>query len=110
MKDFALYRGKLLERMTELGARLEQIKDELDDPLPKDWEDQATAEEDDEVLISLGSAGQGEIAMIRSALKRIDAGTYGICVNCGDEIAPERLAILPHTPVCTDCAQKNARR
>lgn len=110
MIDTRKYRKKLHQRLAELGERLVQIKDELDDPLPKDWEDQATAEEDDEVLQSLGQAGQGEILMIREALKRMDAGTYGICASCGEEIAPERLDILPHTPLCTSCAQGASRQ
>jgi RNA polymerase-binding transcription factor DksA len=104
MIDTSHYRRKLEDRLTELGARLAQIKDELDDPLPKDWEDQATAEEGDEVLQSLGAAGKGEIALIRAALNRIGDGTFGVCQKCGDDIAPERLAILPHAPLCADCA------
>ncbi len=104
------YRKLLHLRLSELGERLVQIKDELDDPLPKDWEDQATAEEDDEVLQSLGVASQGEILMIREALKRIEAGTYGICAKCGEDIAPQRLDVLPHTPLCTSCAQGSSRQ
>lgn len=105
MIDTGKYRKKLNARLLELGERLVQIKGELDDPLPKDWEDQATAEEDDEVLQSLGVSSQGEILMIREAFKRIDAGTYGICAKCGEDIAVERLDVLPHTPLCTECAQ-----
>jgi len=110
MIDTGKYRKKLNLRLSELGERLVQIKGELDEPMPKDWEDQATAEEDDEVLQSLGASSQGEILMIREAIKRIDSGTYGICARCGDEIAPERLDVLPHTPLCTDCAQGVSRQ
>jgi DnaK suppressor protein len=110
MIDTTKYRKRLEQRLAELGERLVHIKDELDDPLPKDWEDQATAEEDDEVLQSLGSAGQNEITMIRKALERIADGTYGTCARCGDAIAPERLDILPHTPLCTSCANATAHQ
>ncbi len=110
MVDTVKFRKKLNLRLSELGERLVHIKDELDDPLPKDWEDQATAEEDDEVLQSLGASSQGEILMIKEALKRIDAGTYGICAKCGDDIAVERLDVLPHTPLCTSCAQGASRQ
>jgi RNA polymerase-binding transcription factor DksA len=41
---------------------------------------------------------------IVEALRRIDAGTYGRCENCGREIPEERLEILPYTRYCTTCS------
>lgn len=49
------------------------------------------------------SAAQ-EIAQIDAALNRIDAGNYGVCVKCGEEIAEARLDLLPATPLCRACA------
>lgn len=43
---------------------------------------------------------------VREALSRIDEGTYGECLECGDEIALPRLEALPYTPYCIHCAQK----
>ena len=82
MIDTGKYRKKLNLRLSELGERLVQIKDELDDPLPKDWEDQATAEEDDEVLQSLGASSQGEILMVLASQfqpNKIQSGKMGCC-------------------------------
>lgn len=45
-----------------------------------------------------------EIRRIDAALKRIDAGEYGWCVECGDEIAPKRLDSDPAAPRCAGCA------
>ena len=45
-----------------------------------------------------------EIARIERALQRIDAGTYGRCQTCGEDIAPGRLEALPDTPTCVGCA------
>jgi DnaK suppressor protein len=44
---------------------------------------------------------------LEQALWRLDGGSYGICVQCGKPIHPERLAVLPDTIVCIDCAQRN---
>ena len=44
-------------------------------------------------------AGEG-LAQIEAALERIDAGTYGICAVCRDEIAEGRLEARPWTPYC----------
>ena len=43
---------------------------------------------------------------IVDALARIDAGTYGQCENCGQEIPYERLETLPSTRLCVTCKQK----
>ena len=76
-------RKALLGRMGELGIRMDAIEDALDAPHSRDWEELATEREDDEVLEGLGAAGQAEVARIRAALRRIEKGEYGICVECG---------------------------
>lgn len=43
---------------------------------------------------------QREIQLIRAALQRLDEGEYGYCVNCGEAIEPQRLALDPATPFC----------
>lgn len=43
---------------------------------------------------------------VRDALARFDDGTYGECLECGDEISVARLEALPYTPYCINCAQK----
>ena len=42
---------------------------------------------------------------VRAALKRLDDGTYGVCVNCGKEIPPARLEAIPATRLCVECKQ-----
>jgi DnaK suppressor protein len=46
------------------------------------------------------------LALIDQALARIDAGKYGICDNCGQRIAPERLEANPHAMMCIACQSK----
>ncbi|RKS90149.1 TraR/DksA family transcriptional regulator [Microbacterium sp. AG790] len=45
-----------------------------------------------------------ERAEVDAALARMDAGTYGICVVCGNVIAPGRLEARPMATTCIDCA------
>lgn len=47
-----------------------------------------------------------QIARIRAALKRLDDGTFGEYVICGEEIAPKRLALDPAVPTCIRCAAR----
>ena len=46
---------------------------------------------------------------IDQALARLEAGEYGICVVCGEEIAPKRLAFDPAVATCLDCARGGDR-
>lgn len=94
----------LLNRLRELGVRLDGIEAALEAPHSKDWEEMAVEREDDEVLERLGQSGQAEIVRIRGALQRIALGEYGDCVRCGNEISAQRLEVLPDTPVCVKCA------
>jgi len=46
------------------------------------------------------------VVRLKQALSQNDAGTYGICAQCGNPIHPDRLAVLPGAQVCIHCAQK----
>ncbi len=102
------YKIRLLKRLRELGGRLEQLDAALGEAHSKDWEEMAVEREGDEVMESLGTSGQMEIARIIAALQRMADGEYGSCVECGAEIAGERLNILPETPLCVACASRHA--
>ena len=103
-------RNALKARMGELQNRLQGIEQELDSHQSKDWEELAVEREKDEVLERMGTGGQAEIRMIQGALQRIEDGEYGICAGCGAEILPERLDVLPYTPLCGICAGAKAVR
>jgi DnaK suppressor protein len=45
----------------------------------------------------------GERQRIRAALQRLEAGEWGYCTDCGEEIAAARLAVDPTIPRCRDC-------
>lgn len=49
-------------------------------------------------------------ARLRAALAAIDAGTYGICVDCGSEIPEGRLRALPDSVRCVPCQRLASRR
>jgi len=49
---------------------------------------------------------QLELQKIAAALRRIEAGEYGDCVRCGEEIATRRLDLDPAAPLCIVCASK----
>jgi DnaK suppressor protein len=46
---------------------------------------------------------------IAAALERLDAGEYGLCVECGEGIAPARLKVLPEVTTCVRCQDRLER-
>lgn len=50
------------------------------------------------------------IANLEGALRRIEAGTYGICRSCGKLIDKKRLKIVPHATLCFDCKNNKERK
>lgn len=102
--DTARYEDILRARSRELYARLHRIDDDLGRQKNPDSADRALEAENDEVLEELGEAGETELRAIDAALARIAKGSFGTCTKCGAAISPERLAAVPHTPFCQDCA------
>lgn len=104
-ETLARHRDQLLARAAEITGKLQTIGEALGERPDPDAEERAAERETDEVLERLGVSGQAELMRIRAALERIEAGTYGICVSCGDTISEERLDLLPDTPFCRNCAR-----
>ena len=50
------------------------------------------------------------LARIDAALARLDAGTYGDCFDCGDEISGKRLRALPFAVRCIACEEKREQQ
>ena len=71
--------------------------------------DTATETVDREIDYTLEEHDERMLTAIDRALGRIEAGTYGVCVNCGAQIAPERLEAMPWATLCIDCKRKEER-
>lgn len=61
---------------------------------------------DIEQQMALKKLQEKEIEQIERAKEKIKQGTYGICEECGKDIDPARLEVLPHARLCIDCARK----
>ena len=72
----------------------------------QDVADQAVSSYQKELLFTQGTNGHMQLSLIRLALERIDEGTYGECLQCGNTIGEKRLDALPWTPYCIDCQGK----
>lgn len=106
MKEYEEVRHSLIDMLEDLDDRLAKITHDVKEPLDKDFEEQATQAENDEVLDSLGNAARTEIEMVKQAIARIDKGEYGLCQVCGNPISKERLKAVPYSSMCIKCASQ----
>ena len=106
--EYAELRERLRAKETELSARLERVKSDRRrsrGPLDPDSGERAVERENDEVLDALDRIERGELATTRGALRRIDAGCFGSCDECGGDVDPLRLEADPSVERCIRCAE-----
>src|SRR5918911_2264680 len=73
-----------------------------------DLADQASGNNEVHIQLKLKQTDAKILQAIAEALYRMEKGTYGICRDCGEEIAPARLNALPRTRVCITCKEKQS--
>ena len=98
----------LLAKQDELINRLDRLKTEssrANNPISPDFEEQAVEREGEEVIEEVKRVAATELHDIKIAIERLEAGTYGVCGECGDPIPLARLKILPMAMYCTDCQE-----
>jgi len=97
------YRRILNARRDELAAgslRAEAQVSEQTDDRHLDPIDRATAEIAADDLLQGVTRDSGQVVQIDDALRRMDAGVYGICAVCGMEIPKARLDAVPSATLC----------
>lgn len=108
MRNVVSVRSELEQRLRDLSdraARIDAHQHERDRDVPQDWDDLAQYRENDEVVDRLDDMTRDEIARIRGALQRMDAGTWGACARCSEEIEEARLRAVPTAVTCLQCAR-----
>ena len=104
MQDISAVQTQLQQRLDQLLRRVGTIEGDLRSPHDRDSQERATEQENDEVLEGLDEMSLVEVRQIREALRRIEGGSYGSCSVCGGAIGAGRLAAVPSTVTCVDCA------
>jgi DnaK suppressor protein len=111
--------GKKEMNKTELSKFkkiLETKQAELEQIVRK--RDAITIEKSADALDEVQHAAERELAIrnldresqllrnVRTALRRINDGSFGICLHCEEEISPKRLAAVPWTSLCIQCQEQ----
>lgn len=98
-------RAILLQKKEELDARLTRITSNVRRGLDSDSEERATELEGSEVVDALGNEAREEIEKISAALKRMESGQFGLCMECAEPIGHRRINAYPYANECIDCAK-----
>lgn len=103
-KKMFLIKDKLLNQKGFLISEAESAMNALpEQTIFPDLGDQASAETDRSFMLRLRGREQKLLKKIEDAMERIDAGEYGICETCGEEIGIKRLEARPVTTMCIEC-------
>ncbi len=104
-------RQALVHRRDEVYMRIRELRRDQEfeaEPPPADSMEMARATADIETHAGLIGNAEDELTLIDEALERIERGSYGVCIECGGDIALARLRAVPATRYCLECQDKHA--
>lgn len=114
--DFAGIAKRLQDRRRALIAEIREQMDDSDDEHAESLraqfddldphDDRAVGDWVRDVAISQTERDTRELDEIEAALKRIDEGTYGECIDCGEDIVRARLDATPAAARCIPCQER----
>jgi DnaK suppressor protein len=102
------FRDILNARQTELAPQLRN-RDGIAIEKTSDALDQVHLAMERELVTRNLERESKALSDVRAALARIEDGSYGTCLDCGEEIGLKRLRAVPWTPLCIACQEKDDR-
>ena len=104
----SLLQERRREIIDEMHHKMRDVRDEnAAAPIQgvRDEAEISEAEIQDDIEFALLQMKAETLQKIADALRRLDAGTFGYCEECGTEIAQARLRALPFAARCTACEE-----
>ncbi|WP_073936560.1 TraR/DksA family transcriptional regulator [Streptomyces sp. CB02400] len=101
---------RLREEITSSEQSLAGLMRDSGDGAGDDDADTGTKNITREHELALAANAREMLTQFERALQRLDAGTYGLCENCGDPIGKARMQAFPRATLCVECKQKQERR
>lgn len=111
----AVKRDSLKERLEEQKVRLQEEISQLtiggqEHPgYGNHMADDATEVFEQAKNLALRQALERQLEQVGDALERFERGSYGYCLDCGEEIDHARLEAMPSASLCIDCMQRRER-
>jgi DnaK suppressor protein len=111
-KKLDTFKKRLEERQQALRKAVSRTEEDgrvADQDSAQDIADRAANSYTKEFLFSQSNNDRQLLNMVETALQRLREGTFGECVNCGNEINSKRLEAVPWTRYCIECQEKKER-
>ncbi|MCP4004776.1 MAG: conjugal transfer protein TraR [bacterium] len=108
-KKFIKYLNENKERLIENARKALAGDIHLD---PDDFSDEIDSASSESGLAFVGRLRERErvlLQKIEAALAKIEAGTYGKCLSCGEDIGLKRLQARPVATLCIDCKSQQEK-
>ena len=130
-KDLEHFKNIILEKQEEIVKQLQNLKEQMLDPTTGEYinenspyslhmAEQGTDAMEREKIFLYAQRENKFLGYLEDALKRIESGTYGICLECIDEpqhlcatcplIPKERLDAVPHSQLCLPIKQRQEKK
>lgn len=104
-EDLEAQRTRLVAQLGELGATPSgDLQADLN--AGEGFADAAATTAERTERIGLVDTLKVQLDDVETALERIKEGNYGVCSNCGNPIAPERLEARPESTLCVTCKSR----
>lgn len=106
------FREKLLEHKAEILDLYQhdlKVGQQAQDEGTDDLVDRANNAYSREFMLHLSGQERDTLIRIEGALRRLDAGSFGVCELCGEKIGRLRLEAIPWADLCIDCQEKDEK-
>ena len=105
---FEVLKSMLEDRRREIQDKLRSLRETLPvvDATVKDAEEQSVDDFVQEMDFALMEMKAESLGKIDEAIRRLESGVYGVCAECGGEIAEARLKALPFATLCVTCQER----
>ncbi len=112
-KKLDYFKNKLINLKKELSEKLKKRYDDainIGKDAGKDSADEAYKIYSRSLMLGRVEVDALKLQLVEQALMRIEAGTYGICMECEEEIEEKRLEYVPFARYCTECKSELERK
>lgn len=120
-KELEYFKKIILEKREEIIEQLESLRERMLDensggfvnensPYSLHMAEQGTDAFEKEKNYLWAQRETKFLSYLDAALKRIENGTYGYCIDCGNVIEKGRLEAVPHTQHCVSCKVKFSKK
>ncbi len=107
------FRGILINLRTEIGGEYERAvettNEQFGDSNLPDANEEASRTIERRLHLQMSDKNHQTLTQIEDALDRINDGEYGICLECGEDILPARLQLIPYARFCVECKENIER-